>query len=211
MRTEYRKKPPYYRKYKYKIELELSPNGGKAKGYKSLVHDMFVFFNKNIGSTNYRQSSGWCYWIQIYLTNDDSLNMVLGSDYRKYLKCLWRPAPGFENINSEKVSKPGKNALWYGRYPYKIIIKIESGTTELHEAEYWCLENCFSDHRKSGYSNSVRFFFINPIDATGFKLRFSDQIVNTEMPTDKIAEQLLRNRIKEAKIDLNDFLEGGSS
>ena len=40
---------------------------------------------------------------------------------------------------------------------------------------------------------------------------FSDRVKKTEMPKKKIAEILLRDRIKEARTDLKDFLEGDAS
>lgn len=207
MRTEYRKKPPYYKKYKYKLELDLSIiNSKKAQG--TLIIELYDFLDLNIGTKNYKPMFYWSYFAQIYLTNDNTLDIIRNSIYGKCIKCLWRPAPGFEDIKNIKPNKPGESALWYGRFPYKIIIEIKSADIELIEAEHWCLENCFSSYRKSGYAGDVSFFFISSIDAIGFKLRFSDQIITTKMPSKKIAEQLFRKRIEDAKVDLNDFLEG---
>ncbi len=213
MRTEFRTKPPYYGKYNYKLELDLS-NGPYSpvkslhpKGEKKLFSEILRFLDSNIGSEHYKTMHSWGAWKPIYITREDKLNDFLGSEYGKYATYLYKPAPGFED-SKLAVSKPGKDALWYGRYPYKVILWIINVDPELNDAVGWCHENCFGSYRKSGYTRNVSFFFINPIDAVGFKLRFSDESLKTQMPEKKIAEKLLRDRIKEAEKDLEDFLEG---
>ncbi len=216
MRTEFRKKSPYYGKYKYKIEISLAKHVSAlrwtAKDENKIFNKILAFLDKNIGSENYKTVFGWRHWRRVYLNGEVNLNKILDSKYAQYIEYVYRPAPGFEDNTSKEQSKPGKNALWYGRYPYKVVLDVPpfiDGT--LNEIEHWCYENCFGSYRKSGYTGNVSFFFVNPIDATGFKLMFSDRVIKTEMPKKKIAENLLRSRIKEARTDLKDFLEGDTA
>jgi len=206
-------KPPYYGKYNYKLELNLETGNFAAvklatpKSQTKLFREIISFLDKNIGVEHYKTMHSWGAWKPIYITDETKLKIFLGSEYGIHAAYLYKPAPGFED-SKLAVSKPGTDALWYGRYPYKMVLRIRSVDPGLNEAIQWCQENCFGSYRKSGYTGKVSFFFVNPIDAVGFKLRFSDQVLQTQMPEKKIAEKLLRGRIKEAEKDLEDFLEG---
>ena len=115
MRTEYRKKPPYYGKYKYKIELNLSrkisTSRSSAKQNNRLFDEIVKFADDDIGVENYKTVFGWSHWRRIYLTDEDKLNIFLGSEYGNLVEYLYKPAPGFENKTKKDINRPGKNAL----------------------------------------------------------------------------------------------------
>lgn len=205
----FRKNRPFFGKYKFKVELSDYPNGqiyhSSRNGRKISFEEIEKYLETlDEGTCKTRWPQYLCY-IPIYITEEDVLETVLKSKYKKYVATVFRPAPGYEE-NDTIITKPGKNTLWYGRYPYKIIVN-----RHYTEPLLWCGANCFGDFRKSGYSGNVSFFFMSPIDATGFKLMFSDDVVETKMPENKIAVKLLRSRVKEARADLKNFLDGGGA
>ena len=206
----FRKNRPYFGKYKFKIELSDYPNGNlyrpNTNSQKLTSYEVQEYLAKKFEPDTYKiRDSLHLYYLPVYVTEEDILETFLKSKYKKHVVTVIRPAPGYE-ANDTIVETPGKTSLWYGRFPYKIVV-------DRHYTEplLWCGENCFEDFRKSGYSGNVSFFFMSPIDATGFKLMFSDDVTETKMPDDKIAAKLLRNRVKEAREDLKNFLDGGGA
>lgn len=203
----FRKKRPFFGKYKFKVELSDYTNDSlyrsSSKGRKITFEEIQEYLGTFDEETYKTRPPQYLCYIPVYIDEEDVLETFLKSKYKKYVVNVFRPAPGYD-ANDTTAITPGKTSLWYGRFPYKIVVN-----RHYTEPLLWCGENCFGDFRKSGYNSNVSFFFMNPIDATGFKLMFSDDVVETKMSDNKIAVKLLRNRVKEARADLKNFLDGG--
>lgn len=208
MRTEYRKKPPYYGKYRYKLETGHFHIGNSItkNEEKQIGKEIEDYIKANIKKENY-MIVRYCYtpWPKIYIVDKKDIDLIFASEYEKYIWYFTKPSPGYEN--AVKPKKEDLNSLWYGRYPYKIILRVEDHLN-LEETLEWCEENMATNYSKTGYSGSVSYFFINAVDAMAFKLRFSDWIRETKIPDTKQAKRLLQKRVDEAKKDLEIFLEG---
>ena len=213
MRTEYRKKPPYYGKYNFKLDTgawqlrqQFGSLGSSVLTEKEGALKFIAFIKTSIKKENYLiVNNSWSSWPMVYVANIDDIDVIFASEYKKYIWCFTKPSPGY--VNAKKIKKEDRNTLWYGRFPYRIILNI-SDNLEFEETLEWCEENVQKKYSKSGNLNKVSYYFINSIDAMAFKLRFSDWLHDTKIPDNKLAKKLLKNRIKQAEKDLEIFLEG---
>lgn len=210
MRTELRKKHPYYGKYRYKLDVGVfyttQPAGWtKAKERKETL-EFIDYIKKNIKEENYLMVfNSWSRWPVVYIANKDEVEIVIKSRFKIYIWCFTKPAPGYEN--KKKPNKDEITSLWYNRYPYKIVLRLDDNI-EIEETLEWCEENISRNYTKSGYMGNISYFFINSIDAMAFKLRFSDNVKDTKITDDKTAKRWLKDRIRRAEEDLKTFLEG---
>lgn len=210
MRTELRKKHPYYGKYRYKLDVGVffpiqQAGLTKTKERKEAL-EFIGYIKKNIKKENYLMVfNNWSKWPVVYIANKDEVEIVIKSKFNKYIWCFTKPAPGYEN--KKKPNKDEITSLWYNRYPYKIVLRLNDNI-EIEETLEWCEENISRNYTKSGYMGNISYFFINSIDAMAFKLRFSDTVTETKITDDKTAKKWLKDRIRRAEEDLETFLEG---
>lgn len=202
MRIFYRKKYPYYGKYKCKIELNWNETKNTFTYYK-LVNHIDGLLNKE----DYMMYG----YYGIYIKEEKHLDIVADDNRLKDLIVFaYKPAPGYEKLEGTEPKR--EKLLWYDRFSYKITIDIErpdiSEVAETDQITLWCDENLKHAYRKSGTWGNVSFFFSNKHDAIAFKLTFGDKVEKQEILTKKLAIKQLKNRIKQTEKDLEIYLEG---
>lgn len=202
MRTYYRKKYPYYGKYKCKAELNWN-DMRNAFTYPRLVRHL----NQFLKPENYMIYG----YYSIYVKEEKHLDIILNDvQINELIMFVYRPAAGYETLKGKEPKK--EKTLWYDRFSYKITIHVdrpnkgEMATTD--KITRWCDENLQHAYRKSGTWGNVSFFFAHKHDALAFKLTHSDRIEKQEILNKKIAVKDLKKRIKKAEEDLEIYLEG---
>lgn len=202
MRTYYRKKYPYYGKYKCKAELSWN-DIRKIFTYPKLVHHL----NQLLKPESYMIYG----YYSIYVKEEKHLDIILNDvQFNELIMFVYRPAVGYETLKGKEPNK--EKTLWYDRFSYKITIyadrpnKGEIAATD--EITRWCDENLQHAYRKSGTWGNVSFFFSHKHDAIAFKLTHGDRIEKQEILNKKIAIRDLKTRITNAEKDLEIYLEG---
>lgn len=202
MRIFYRKKYPYYGKYKCKVELNWNETRN-AFTYIKLVE----YLNKLLNREDYKMYG----YYGIYIKEEKHLDIIADDDQMKELIIFaYKPAPGYENLEGTEPLK--EKTLWYDRFSYKITIFVDrpnkQSVSETDQITLWCDENLKHAYRKSGTWGNVSFFFSNKHDAIAFKLTFGDKVEKQEILNKKIAVKELEKRIKQTKNDLEIYLKG---
>ena len=202
MRVCYRKKYPYYGKYKCKAELSWD-RARNTFTYPELVN----YLNRIINKEDYMI---YGYYI-IYVKEEKHLDIILSdSRLENIIMFVYRPAVGYENLEGKEPKQ--EKTLWYDKFSYKITIHVDQPSkgrvVETDKITRWCDENLQYAYRKSGTWGNVSFFFINKHDAVAFKLTFSDIIEKQEILNKKIAVRELKKKIKQTGKDLEIYLEG---
>jgi hypothetical protein len=207
---------PFYNKYHYRASVsEYSPDWVRGSvqrhAQEYLVPEINKWVETNLPAENVRFSSKHKNHNLFYFTDQYTYNQFVNK-FKVEINEISIPVP-----DDQYDVKKDKNPLWYGRFPYRIVLKagyIDKGSDGVYHYnvdEYflWCRANCQGDFRKSGLSGNISFFFLNPIDAMSFKLMFADVIVSTDLPDEKIARRILQQRVRDAKKDLKIFKQGG--
>jgi len=202
MRIFYRKKYPYYGKYKCKIELNWNETKNTFTYYKLINH-----VNGLLNKEDYMMYG----YYGIYIKEEKHLDIIANDNRLKDLIIFaYKPAPGYEKLEGTEPKR--EKLLWYDRFSYKITIDVErpdiSEVAETDQITLWCDENLKHTYRKSGTWGNVSFFFSNKHDAIAFKLTFGDKVEKQEILTKKLAIKQLKNRIKKTEKDLEIYLEG---
>lgn len=202
MRTFYRKKYPYYGKYKCKAELNWNDASNTFK-YSGLTNYLNKLFNRE----DYKLYG----YYGIYIKEEKHLDIILNdAQLNELIMFVYRPAAGYEKLKGKEPKK--EKTLWYDRFSYKITIHVNrpnKGEMAIaDEIIRWCDENLQHAYRKSGTWGNISFFFSHKHDAIAFKLTYSDRIEKQEILNKKIAVKDLKTRIKNAKKDLEIYLKG---
>lgn len=202
MRTYYRKKYPYYGKYKCKAELNWN-DMRHTFTYPRLTR----YLNQLLKPESYMIYG----YYSIYVKEEKHLDIILNDvQISELIMFVYRPAIGYEKLKGNEPKK--EKTLWYDKFSYKITIHVdrpnkgEMAATD--EITRWCDENLQHAYRKSGTWGNVSFFFSHKHDAIAFKLTHCDRIEKQEILNKKIAVRDLKKRIKEAEKDLEIYLEG---
>ncbi len=202
MRTFYRKKYPYYGKYKCKAELNWNDTRNTFTYYKMVDH-----LNLLLSPESYMIYG----YYSIYVKEEKHLDIILNdAQINELTMFVYRPAVGYETLKGREPKK--EKTLWYDKFSYKITIHVnrpnkgEMAATD--EITRWCDENLQHAYRKSGTWGNVSFFFTSKHDATAFKLTFGDKVEKQEILNKKLAVKGLKKRIGQAKKDLEVYLEG---
>ncbi len=202
MRTFYRKKHPYYGKYKCKAEFD----------WNAIIHafgdsSLALYLSNLINFDNYMLYG----YYSIYLEEEKHLDIII-NDARlgDLIMFVYRPAPGYQTLTGTEPKK--EKTLWYDRYSYKITVHVERPNkhemAETDNITLWCDENLKHAYRKSGTWGNVSFFFSNKHDAIAFKLTYGDKVEKQEILNKKIAVKKLKERIQKAEKDLEIYLKG---
>lgn len=202
MRTYYRKKYPYYGKYKCKAELNWPETRGTF-----LYYDLVNHLNQLLNRENYMIYG----YYSVYVKEEKHLDIILNDTrFKELIMFVYKPASGYEKLKGKELKK--EKTLWYDRFSYKITIYVnrpnKGEMTETDEITRWCDENLQNAYRKSGTWGNVSFFFTNKHDATAFKLTFGDKVEKQEILNKKLAVKDLKRRIEKAEKDLEIYLEG---
>jgi len=210
MFIEYRKKTPYFKKYYHKIETcdrnrFIKIVNGTALTIKYSSEEFHEYIKNNFNEDDYFLSGNESSWPDVYLVKREDCLKILKSKFSDYIFYVYMTSPGYIKNNKDFINNKAK--LWHNRYPYKFVVLINTDL-ELNKILTWCEENVYDRYRKSGYKNEVSFYFLNQLDATSFKMHFSDIIVKTYVIEKNIASKILKNKILEAQNDLKIFLEG---
>jgi hypothetical protein len=190
-----RKAYPFYGKFSYRISVR--------------SHDRFIDDYeriKNYLNDNYTKDLDFKYrdsW-NIYL-RDEPIYADVVNNFKPIIVFAAVPAPGYENLKG-RAPKP-ETKLWYKKFPYKITVRDPDKVGD-SRFSIWCESNVNYEYKKSGTFYNLSYFFINAADAMAFKLTFHDDIVNVDIIKDQKAEALLKQRIDDAKADLDKFMEG---
>lgn len=202
MRIYYRKKYPYYGKYKCKAELSWNETENTFT-YPKLVN----YLNRIINKEDYMIYG----YYSIYVKEEKHLDIILSdSRIKELIMFVYMPAVGYEKLEGREPKK--EKTLWYDRFSYKITIHVnrpnKGEIVATDKITLWCDENLQYAYRKSGTWGNVSFFFSNKHDAVAFKLTFSDIIEKQEILNKKIAVRELKKKIKQTKKDLEIYLKG---
>lgn len=208
MMIYYRKKYPYYGRYKCKAELNYCYNYTNNAGIKPTSFDLIKRLNQLLSQENYKLYGHYC----IYIKEEKHLDILLNDiKFKDILLYVYKPAPGYEHLTGKEPDE--KKTLWYKRFSYKIMIRNESSRNKssvdnLNKIITWCDENLQNAYQRCGIYNKVTFFFSNKHDAAAFKLAFSDKIEKQEILDKNIVVKELKKRIKQAREDLKIYLKG---
>lgn len=200
MHIEYRKKYPYFGKYKIKISVyHRSWDRNNELSKQQEVRD---FLEANYASyEEYKWSGGW----NVYLKNEDMFNEV----YKKFpdhICYMYKPAPGYEDLVG--VDENNERVLWYDKYPYKVVLSVNR-SDYFHQVG-WCEGNIDGDFKTSAGRIETSFYFMNSFDTMAFKLAFSDIVVKTYVANSEKAAILLEERMDDAIREYHEYLEGES-
>ena len=190
----YRKKHPYYGKYKIKIVLDLARTYTNSRMVVSLC-------NNKIGGENYSFNE---YSYEI-LVKDYKYFSLLEEKIGEYFVKVYQPAPGYENL--EGPPPKVEPVLFYNRFPYRIILKMNR-RNRTNQLLNWCNENCEGDYRIGNTEKNLTFYFMRMSDVIMAKLIWGDYVTETHIPDTQKAEELLKKNILKAELDLKQFLKG---
>ena len=193
---EYRTKPLYYKKYRYKVLLS------SHRGIKNINWPTVKSWMEKNGykKSSYRIAGVYDYY-EVYI-EDDAQYKAFFNHYQKHIVQVCLPAPGYENLYE---SEDNKRTLWYNKYPYKLMVRGKNLSDPDNGPIAWCYENAKSDWCKNGIVDNISFFFMNPIDAFSFKLAFGHIITETHMPDLSEARIALVDRVNKAQTELDEF------
>lgn len=196
MRIELRKAYPYYGKFSYRISV---------RSHDNFINDYYIqirqYLNDNYtNEIDFKCRDSWNIYISDKKIYDDLIDK-----FESIIVLAAIPSPGYENLKG-RAPKPEKK-LWYNRFPYKITV-CDPDRTGYSKFSLWCEENINYEYKKSGTFHNLSYFFLNAADAMAFKLTFHDDIVNVDVIKSGKAEALLKQRIDDAKADLDKFMEG---
>lgn len=208
MRTELRRKNPYFGKYKFKIHIYNRKWISGATSYpqrhaleqakQEKVRDFLSSTWKK--DVDFKWRDGW----NVYLRDEDVFDDVV-KNFPDYISWVYRPAPGFEHLDGKGELK--ERILWFDKFPYKITLAGVDRNTN-HTQLKWCEENLEGDVRVSSGSKESSFYLMTSFDAMAFKLAFSDIVNETFVADKKKAEKMLKNRMNTAIQEYHDYLEG---
>ena len=209
MRVEYRKKYPYFGKYKIKIHVynrnwihhTVPLVANNNRGVEAIEQQKVLDHLKSVWLTekDYKWKDAW----NVYLRDEDVFDDV-SKKFPDSICTVIRPAPGYEDL--EGVGKIEEHVLWFDKFPYRIGTTIGRGNN--NEAILWCNSNIESDYRVSTGTNASSFYFMTSFDTMAFKLRFSDSVTKTGIANKKQATESLKKRIEIATREYNEYLEG---
>lgn len=219
---------PFYKEYHYKARASEPMNLShtqrrkileyESKGYEYTISsniEINQWVKDNFLEGSYKTSYSNCNNDIFYFKEKKDLDQFI-KQFPIEIMEISVPFPDDSIYNKQKI----KPKIWYGKYPYKFVIHVDYIDKQMSEGIYshgvahydhWCRQNCRSDYRKMGISGHVSFFFLDPIDAMGFKIMFSDKIISTDLPDIKEVEKILKDRVKQAKDDLKTFKMGVST
>ena len=200
MHVEYRKKHPYYGKYKLKVSIynrawKTVDEVSNQEQVKRYLTTNYVSFD------DFKWYSGW----NVYIKNEDIFN-DLNAAFPDYICYVHRPAPGYENL--EGVEENNKRVLWYEKYPYKVVLSVNRHT--YYDQIAWCKDNIKGDVKTSTGQVSTSFYFMNSFDTMAFKLAFSDFVIKTVVANSEKSAILLKERMDTATSEYHEYLEGES-
>lgn len=196
MRIEYRKKHPYFGKYKAKISIYNGRLESRGADYQGNVKR---YLEANYNTEEFKWSGGW----NVYL-KDESIAAVVDAAFPDYICYLYKPAPGYEDL--EGLEENTERVLWYEKYPYKMILSVGRATN--FEQLEWCEDNIEGHVKTSAGSAETSFYFMNSFNAMAFKLAFSDIVVKTYVANPEKAAILLEERMETAAREYHEYLEG---
>lgn len=203
MRIEYRKKYPYFGKYKIKIHVFnrdwLFGNNTAIsieKDKQDKVHDYLI--STWTHDKHFRWNGPW----NVYLKDDEVFDDVY-KEFPDSICSMIRPAPGYEDL--EGVGKTEERVLWYDKFPYKIVVSLGRSS---HEPIFWCRENIEGDYRTSSGASVTSFYFMTSFDAMAFKLAFSDKVSKTWVADKTKATKLLKQRMENTIQEYHEYMEG---
>lgn len=216
---------PFYKKYNYKAVVRPCLENHSAPQNRGTVN---VFIDARVEKTKLIND-----WVKTNLDktlyrksiNTDQNTIFYFLDWASYKKFTKRFDHSLCEVSipypNQKLAQTNKNQndLWYNRFPIKIVVNIDHSDVYINgmyapnsnKFSLWCRENCRNEFKKSGYSGNVSFFFLDPIDALGFKLMFAVEIVSCDFPDNAQIEKSLNDRIIQAQKDLEIFKQGVAS
>lgn len=200
MHIEYRKKHPYFGKYKIKISIH---NRGWSRDYEFEKQDEIrKYLAANYTSAeDYKWNGGW----NVYLKDENIFDEV-HAKFPNYICYMYKPAPGYEDLVGGEDTE--RRVLWYDKYPYKVTLSVNRDNyfTQLE----WCGINIHGDIKTSTGRVETNFYFMNSFDAMAFKLAFSDIVVKTFVANSEKAAILLEERMDAAIREYHEYMEGES-
>jgi len=200
MRIEYRKKYPYYGKYKIKFSIGFNfhqtqdERRERAKDVRDYLDNFWKQFD------DFKWSNSW----NVYIKDDVVFDAII-QEFPEDIGYVYRPAPGYENLTG--LSPLQKRILWYDKFPYKFLVKTGNRRNS-YEYDNWCSSNIGSDYRKSAGRQSASFYFMNAFDAMAFKLKFSDKIIESQVANNTKAADILKARMEQTIREYEEYLEG---
>ena len=197
MRIEYRKKYPYFGKYKIKINVY--NKDWSSFETKTKTKNVLDYLTSNFPS-DFKWSYSWC----VYLKDEALLNKII-KEFPEHICSAYKPAIGYEDL--EGVEKKQERVLWYDKYPYKIILKDVTYKNN-HEYGLWCEIHLKGNYKLSTGTKKTSFYFMNSFDAMAFKLAFGDNVVKTITADSKKAKKLLKERANNARNEYLEYMEG---
>jgi len=160
MRTYYRKKYPYYGKYKCKAELNWNETTNTFTSY-----ELREYLSTLLNSKDYMIYG----YYSIYVKKEQHLDIIVNDvRLREMILFAYKPAPGYEKLKGKEPKR--EKTLWYDKFSYKITIHVNRpdryDVAESYKIATWCDENLQNAYQKSGTWGNVNFFFTNKHDAT---------------------------------------------
>lgn len=200
MYIEYRKKHPYYGKYKIKISIY---NGiwdrlREEKNQENVKKYLEKNYNKD---EDFKWCGGWC----IYIKNEDMFDDIFIA-FPEHICYVYKPAPGYEDL--EGVEENIEKILWFDKYPYKVTLSVNRST--YYDQVAWCEHNIKTDFKTSAGQQETGFYFMTSFDAMAFKLAFSDLVIKTVVANSKKAAIMLKERMEKTTREYYEYLEGES-
>jgi len=155
MRIEYRKKYPYFGKYKIKIHIfnrDWLFGHNRVTSIEKIEQEKVYEYLKSTWKPNkdFKWNDAW----NVYVKDDDVFNDVF-REFPDSICSMIRPAPGYEDL--EGIGKTEEKVLWYDKFPYKIGLGLGRSTN--HEAIMWCQNNIETAFKSSTGSAHTSFLF----------------------------------------------------